>query len=75
MLKHLSSFLIGADFFQALSLQVTLLELLQPAAVIPSSSDQDIMSFICIQKHYKTEYEFTRDSGFGRDSASISGTD
>lgn len=57
VLEHLSSLLVGADFLQALSLQVALLKLLQPAAVIPPSSDQDVVSFICVQKHYGTGNE------------------
>lgn len=57
VLKHLTSLLVGANFLQALLLQVALLKLLQPAAVKPPSSDQDAVSFVCIQKHYGTENE------------------
>lgn len=55
--KHLTGLLIGAYLLQTLPLQISHLQLLQPARVVPPSPDQDAMSLIWIQKDYQTEEE------------------
>ena len=55
--EHLPGLLVGAFLLQTLPLQISHLQLLQPARVIPPGPDQDAMSSVWIQKHFQTKKE------------------
>lgn len=55
VLEHLTGLLIGAPLLQTLPLEISHLELLQPACVVPPGPYQDVVSLIWVQKDYQTQ--------------------
>lgn len=68
VLEHLPGLLIGAFLLQTLPLQISHLQFLKKARVIPPSPDQDAMGPVWIQKDFQTEKkEFNRQNALDVD--------